>query len=145
MNNPNNPSGAPIAQADIRRVAEAAGHALVFVDEEAYCHFMGENFLEEAQAYPNGTVGRTFSKALRAWPACASAPMIAPAAVLEPIRQAMPLFNLNVVAVSSAARGADGHGAPALVFDQVAQSKALVHETCDRLACGTGRAVRTSC
>lgn len=131
VNNPNNPSGAPIAQADIRRVAEAAAHALVFVDE-AYCHFMGEHFLDEAQAYPNVLVGRTFSKAYGLAGMRIGA-MIASPAVLEPIRQVMPLFNLNVVAVAALRAALTDTEYLPWYLDQVAQSKALVYQTCDRL------------
>ena len=60
INNPNNPSGQPIAKEAIREVARAAGHALVFVDE-AYHDFLGENFLAEAAEFPNVLIGRTFS------------------------------------------------------------------------------------
>src|SRR5262245_10108224 len=62
INNPNNPTGAPVAKEAIRRVVRAAPHAIVFVDE-AYHDFMGENFLAEAVSYPNVLIGRTFSKA----------------------------------------------------------------------------------
>src|SRR6188474_3986274 len=62
VNNPNNPSGQPISKDAIHRLAKAAGHALVFVDE-AYHDFLGENFLKEAADYPNVLIGRTFSKA----------------------------------------------------------------------------------
>ena len=41
VNNPNNPSGQPIAKDAIRQIARAAAHALVFVDE-AYQDFLGE-------------------------------------------------------------------------------------------------------
>ena len=47
VNNPNNPSGQPIAKDAIHRIAREAGHALIFVDE-AYHDFLGENFLAEA-------------------------------------------------------------------------------------------------
>src|SRR5262245_51777746 len=62
VNNPNNPTGQPVSKEAIRRVIDAAGHALVFLDE-AYHDFMGDNFLAEAGSYPNVIVGRTFSKA----------------------------------------------------------------------------------
>ncbi|HET9703826.1 MAG TPA: aminotransferase class I/II-fold pyridoxal phosphate-dependent enzyme, partial [Vicinamibacterales bacterium] len=62
VNNPNNPTGQPIAKEAIRTIAREAGHALVFVDE-AYHDFLGENFLSEAAEYRNVLVGRTFSKA----------------------------------------------------------------------------------
>ena len=54
------------------RVARAAAHALVFVDE-AYHDFMGENFLEEARAYPERARSAARSPRRTAWPACASA------------------------------------------------------------------------
>lgn len=131
INNPNNPSGARIAPADIRRVAEAAGHAVVFVDE-AYIHFMEENFLAEAQHYPNVLIGRTFSKAYGLAGMRIGA-MIASPAVLEPIRAVMPLFNLNVVAVAALrAALADTEYLPWYI-DQVARSKALVYDACMRL------------
>ena len=51
VNNPNNPSGQPIAKEAIHRIVKAAPQALVFVDE-AYHDFLGENFLQEARQYP---------------------------------------------------------------------------------------------
>lgn len=131
LNNPNNPSGVSISKSDIRRVVEAAGHALVFLDE-AYHDFMGDNFLEEAEKYPNLLVGRTFSKA-HGLAGIRVGAMIASPAILAPIRFVMPLFNLNVAAVVALrAALADGEYLPWYV-DQATQSKALVYDACDRL------------
>jgi histidinol-phosphate aminotransferase len=99
INNPNNPTGQPVSQDAIRRVARAATHAVVFVDE-AYHDFMGENFLEEAREYPNVLIGRTFSKA-HGLAGMRVGVMVARPELLEPIRFVMPLFNLNVVAVQA--------------------------------------------
>ena len=99
INNPNNPTGQPVAQAAIRRVAQAAAHAVVFVDE-AYHDFMGENFLADAAAFPNVLIGRTFSKA-HGLAGMRVGVMIGRPELLEPIRFVMPLFNLNVVAVEA--------------------------------------------
>src|ERR671913_284618 len=52
INNPNNPTGQPVPQDAIRRIARDAGDAIVFVDE-AYHDFMGEQFLSEAASYAN--------------------------------------------------------------------------------------------
>jgi histidinol-phosphate aminotransferase len=131
VNNPNNPSGATIPQSDIRRVVEQAAHALVFVDE-AYHDFMGENFLAEAQSYPNVIVGRTFSKA-HGLAGMRIGAMIAPPSVLEPIRYVMPLFNLNVVAVEALRAALTDPAYLPWYLDQVARSKALVYAACDRL------------
>jgi len=131
VNNPNNPSGVAIAQADIRRVVQGVGHSLVFVDE-AYHDFMGENFLTEARTYPNVIVGRTFSKA-HGLAGMRIGAMIASPSVLEPIRYAMPLFNLNVVAVEALRAALTDATYLPWYLDQVAQSKQLVYEACDRL------------
>ena len=71
--------------------------------DEAYHDFLGENFLSEAADYPNVIVGRTFSKAF-GLAGMRVGVMIASPAILAPIRQCMPLFNLNVVAVAALAR-----------------------------------------
>jgi histidinol-phosphate aminotransferase len=131
VNNPNNPTGQPVSKDAIRRVAREAGHALVFVDE-AYHDFLGENFLDEADAYPNVLVGRTFSKAFGLAGMRVGA-LIASPGVLEPIRRAMPLFNLNVVAIA-ALRAALGDAAFRTWYvDQAQQSRALVYDACGRL------------
>ena len=132
INNPNNPTGQPVAKDAIRRVIAAAGHALVFLDE-AYHDFMGENFLQEAREYPNVLVGRTFSKA-HGLAGMRVGVMIAPPPMLEPIRFVMPLFNLNVVAVAALrAALADREFTPWYVA-QARESKALLYAALDR--CG---------
>ena len=131
VNNPNNPSGQPIAREAIRRVAREAGHALVFVDE-AYHDFLGENFLAEAPEYPNVLIGRTFSKAYGLAGMRVGA-MIATPPILQPIRRAMPLFNLNVVAVAALRAALRDPDFRARYIAEAAASKALVYDACDRL------------
>jgi histidinol-phosphate aminotransferase len=131
VNNPNNPTGQPVPKAAIRRVAEEAGHALVFVDE-AYHDFLGESFLDEAASYPNVLIGRTFSKAFGLAGMRVGA-LIATPAILEPVRRAMPLFNLNVVAIAAlraALRDVDFRN---WYVEQARQSKALIDDACGRL------------
>ena len=130
VNNPNNPTGQPIAKDTIRRIARDAGHALVFVDE-AYHDFLGENFLPEAADYPNVLVGRTFSKAYGLAGMRVGA-MIASAAILAPIRKAMPLFNLNVVAVAALRAALKDTEFRAWYVAQAQASKDLVYAACDR-------------
>jgi len=131
VNNPNNPTGQPIAKADIRKVAEAAGHALVFVDE-AYHDFLGEHFLDEAANYPNVIVGRTFSKAF-GLAGMRVGVMIASPSVLTPIRRAMPLFNLNVVAVAALRAALTDTEFRSWYVAQATESKALLYAALDRL------------
>ena len=131
VNNPNNPSGQPIGKDMIRRVAQEAGHALVFVDE-AYHDFLGENFLSEAAAYPNVLIGRTFSKAY-GLAGMRVGVLIASPEILQPIRKAMPLFNLNVVAVAALRAALQDPEFRARYIAEAAESKALVYDACERL------------
>ena len=131
VNNPNNPSGRPVPKDAIHRVAKAAAHALVFVDE-AYQDFLGENFLQEAAAYPNVLVGRTFSKAF-GLAGMRVGVMIASPDILKPIRQAMPLFNLNVVAVAALRAAIADTEFRSWYLAQAAESKQLVYAACERV------------
>jgi histidinol-phosphate aminotransferase len=130
VNNPNNPSGQPIAKDAIRTIAREAGHALVFLDE-AYHDFLGENFLEEAADYPNILVGRTFSKAF-GLAGMRVGVMIASPEILAPIRRCMPLFNLNVVAVAAVRAAIADPSFRTWYLAQANQSKELVYASCDR-------------
>lgn len=60
--NPNSPTGQTVTRAQILKIAEAAPHAAVLVDE-AYFHFLGETVLDQVGIIPNVIVARTFSKA----------------------------------------------------------------------------------
>ena len=130
INNPNNPTGQPVPREAIRRIAQEAGHALVFVDE-AYHDFMGENFLDDARAFPNVIVGRTFSKA-HGLAGMRVGVMIAPPPILEPSRYVMPLFNLNVVAVAALRAALADRSFTPWYLAQVAASKALLYDALDR-------------
>jgi len=130
VNSPNNPTGQLVSKDAIHRVAKGAAHALVFVDE-AYHDFQGENFLKEAAAYPNVLVGRTFSKAF-GLAGMRAGVMIASPEVLAPIRRAMPLFNLNVIAVTALRAAIADTEFRAWYVAQAAESKALVYAACDR-------------
>jgi histidinol-phosphate aminotransferase len=130
INNPNNPTGQPVAQEIICRVARAAPHAIVFVDE-AYHDFMGENFLNEAPSFPNVLIGRTFSKA-HGLAGMRVGLMVAAAEVLEPIRFAMPLFNLNVVAVQALRAAITDTQYTPWYVSQVTSSKERLYAALDR-------------
>jgi histidinol-phosphate aminotransferase len=130
VNNPNNPSGQPIAKDAIRRIARDAGQSLVFVDE-AYHDFLGDNFLSEAAGYPNVLVGRTFSKAY-GLAGMRVGVLIASPDILQPIRKAMPLFNLNVIAVVALRAALTDLDFRAWYIAQANESKALVYDACER-------------
>ena len=130
VNNPNNPTGRPIARDAIHRVAREAGQALVFVDE-AYHDFLGENFLAAAADYPNVLIGRTFSKAY-GLAGMRVGVLIASPAILKPIRKAMPLFNLNVVAVAALRAALKDPDFRAWYIAQAGESKQIVYAACER-------------
>jgi histidinol-phosphate aminotransferase len=131
INNPNNPSGQPVSKDVIRRIAATAAPAVVFVDE-AYHDFLGENFLDEAAGYPNVVIGRTFSKAYGLAGMRVGA-MIARPELLEPIRAAMPVFNLNVVAVEALRAALKDNEFKPWYVAQAAESKQRLYAALDRV------------
>lgn len=63
ITNPHSPSGTWMTEAGLRRIVEAAPHALVVLDE-AYVHYSGgPGYIHLAHEYPHLIVLRTFSKA----------------------------------------------------------------------------------
>ena len=63
ITNPHSPSGTWLNESDVRRITEAAPHALVVLDE-AYVHYSNTvGYLHLPQEYPHLVVLRTFSKA----------------------------------------------------------------------------------
>lgn len=131
INNPNNPTGQPVPQDAIHRVAREAPGAIVFVDE-AYHDFMAEHFLDDARGYPNVLVGRTFSKA-HGLAGMRIGVMIAPPEVLEPIRYIMPLFNLNVVAVQALRAALTDTSFMSQYVAQADASKRMLYDALDRV------------
>lgn len=59
---PNNPTGTLVPRQDLLKLADAAPHTAVLVDE-AYHEFCGETALGSVSRFPNLFVARTFSKA----------------------------------------------------------------------------------
>jgi histidinol-phosphate aminotransferase len=134
INNPNNPTGQPVAQDAIRRIVCAAPQAVVFVDE-AYYDFHGESFLSDSHSYPNVVIGRTFSKA-HGLAGMRIGAMIASPAVLEPIRRVMPVFNLNVVAVQALRAALTDTDFTPWSVAQANASKQLLYDVLERLGLG---------
>jgi histidinol-phosphate aminotransferase len=99
LNTPNNPTGALIPVADLKLIATAAPHAVVFIDE-AYIEFGGTTFLPDLPAFPNVLVGRTFSKAY-GLAGLRVGVVIGQPAVLDPVRDVTLPFNINAVALTA--------------------------------------------
>jgi histidinol-phosphate aminotransferase len=132
ITNPNNPTGVATPLDTIMIVARAVPKgAVVFVDE-AYAEFGGQTFIPYLPSFPNVIVGRTFSKAFGLAGLRIGCLVGAPA-VLDPIRQAVPVYSVNIAAVVAvqAALGDLDHLRGYL--RQVTESKALLYSACDRL------------
>lgn len=131
VNTPHNPSGQLVSEVDIRRLVERASHAVVLVDE-AYHDFCGVNVLPLVREYPNVMIGRTFSKA-HGLAGMRIGILIAPPALLAPIRYVMPVMNLNSVAVAALRAALTDTDYVPWSVAQATESKALLYEALDRL------------
>ena len=100
VNNPNNPDR-PAGRAGRHPARRARGRTRHRVRRRGVSRLhAARTSWPRRRSIPTSSSGAR-SPRPSAWPACASACLIATPAMLEPIRQAMPLFNLNVVAVTA--------------------------------------------
>ena len=99
LNTPNNPTGQLIRLDDLKRIAAAAPHAVVLIDE-AYIEFGGVSFLPELPRFPNVLIGRTLSKAY-GLAGLRVGICIGQEQVLDPIRAVTLPFNINGVALAA--------------------------------------------
>ncbi len=131
LNTPNNPTGQLIAIDDLKRIAEAAPHALVLIDE-AYIEFGGSSFLPELPRYPNVLIGRTFSKAYGLAGMRVGIVVGQPQA-LDPVRAVTLPFNINAVAMTATLAALEDREFLPRYARQVAESRARLYAACDRL------------
>jgi histidinol-phosphate aminotransferase len=96
--NPNNPTGAVASPSDLLRVARAAAHAAVLVDE-AYFEFYGQTLLHEIRGLPNLFVARTFSKAY-GMAGLRVGVLVGPERQMIMVRKAASPYNVNAVALA---------------------------------------------
>jgi histidinol-phosphate aminotransferase len=132
LTNPNNPTGVSMPLDAIRTIARRVpAGAVVFVDE-AYADFAGRTFIPELASFPNVVIGRTFSKAyglagLRV--GC----LIGAPEMLDPVRRAIPLYNVNIAAVVGLQAALGDRDHLRRYLSEVRESKALLYAACDRL------------
>jgi len=132
LTNPNNPTGVGMPLDAIRTVAGAVPPgAIVFVDE-AYAEFSGVSFLPDLARFPNVIVGRTFSKAF-GLAGIRIGCMVGDPATMYPIRQAVPVYSVNIAAVAAVQAALQDLDHLNGYLAQVAESKRLLYEACDRL------------
>jgi len=132
LTNPNNPTGVGMPLDAIRTVAGAVPPgAIVFVDE-AYAEFAGVSFLPDLPRFPNVIVGRTFSKAF-GLAGIRIGCMVGDPATMYPIRQAVPVYSVNIAAVAAVQAALQDLDHLNGYLAQVTESKRLLYEACDRL------------
>ena len=129
LTNPNNPTGTTVPAAVIAGLAEALPAVTVLVDE-AYIDFGGETMLPWLETRRNVIVGRTFAKAY-GLAALRAGCLIAHPETLEPIRQTLSPYNLNVaaaVALRAAIRDTAWHDR---YVRESAESRRAIYAFCD--------------
>lgn len=131
LNTPNNPTGQLIATTDLTRIAAAAPHAIVLIDE-AYIEFGGRSFLPELHAFPNVLVGRTFSKAYGLAGMRLGA-LIGQPAALDPVRKVTLPFNINGAALAALKAALSDTTFLPTYAAQVQASRELMYDACRRL------------
>jgi histidinol-phosphate aminotransferase len=131
LNTPSNPTGRLIPIPDLRRIAEAAPHAVVLVDE-AYIEFGGSTFLPDLGAYPNVLIGRTFSKAY-GLAGMRVGVLIGQPASLDPVRAVTLPFNINAVAMAATLAALEDREFLPRYAAQVAESRERLYAACRRL------------
>jgi histidinol-phosphate aminotransferase len=131
LNTPNNPTGQLIPVADLVRVAQAAPHAVVLVDE-AYIEFGGTSLLPQLPAHPNVLVGRTFSKAY-GLAGLRVGVLIGHPQALDPVRAVTLPFNINAVAIAATLAAIEDTAFLPRYAAQVRDSRQRLYAACRRL------------
>jgi histidinol-phosphate aminotransferase len=131
LNTPNNPTGQLIPIDDLRRISEAAPHAIVLVDE-AYIEFGGTSFLGELHRHPNVLVGRTFSKAY-GLAGMRVGILIGQPHALDPVRAVTLPFNINAIAMAATQAALEDATFLPRYAAEVEQSRQRLAATCRRL------------
>jgi histidinol-phosphate aminotransferase len=133
LTNPNNPTGQSIPREAIARIASAADHAIVFVDE-AYADFgattlIGDSLLRQ---HSKVVVGRTFAKAYGLAGIRAGA-VIGDPATMALLRRVIPPYSLNVCAAAALPPAFDDRAYYDWYVDQVAQSREMLYVGLEQL------------
>jgi histidinol-phosphate aminotransferase len=130
LTSPNNPTGHLIDPEAIDRIAEAARHATVFLDE-AYGDFGGTTFIGRRADHPNVLVGRTFAKAY-GLAALRIGAVVGDPERLAALRRSVTPYSVNICAmVGLEAALRDREHVERYVSD-VRRSRRLLYDACTR-------------
>ncbi|MFL6278675.1 MAG: pyridoxal phosphate-dependent aminotransferase [Vicinamibacterales bacterium] len=133
LTNPNNPTGQSIPREAIARIASAASHAIVFVDE-AYADFGGTTLIGDPLLHHNRRVivGRTFAKAYGLAGIRAGA-LIGDADTIASLRRVAPPYGLNVCAAAALPAAFADEAYYDWYVGQVARSREMLYDGLARL------------
>ncbi len=130
LTNPHSPSGTWMTEAEVRRVVEAAPHALVVLDE-AYVHYSGgPGYIHLAHDYDNLAILRTFSKAfglagLRLGFGVAAKPII------DALLAVKPTWNIGQLQIAGGIGALDDDEFVQKTVDTIIDSRGYVQERFD--------------
>jgi histidinol-phosphate aminotransferase len=132
LTTPNNPTGQSIPRESILAIADAAPHALIFVDE-AYADFSGTTLIGDADAVrrTNVIVGRTFAKAFGLAGLRVGA-LVGSVETLNRIRPVVPPYNVNIAAAVALPAALNDTAHHQWYLDQAEESKSLLYAALDR-------------
>ena len=133
VTNPNNPTGLSVPREAILTVADAAPHATIFLDE-AYADFSRTTLIGDPAlpTRPNVLIGRTFAKA-HGLAALRAGALVGAEHTISRIRKVIPPYSLNLAAAVALPAALEDTRHHRDYLRQVAESKALLYATFDRL------------
>ena len=127
VNDPNNPTGQGVEPGAIERIAAAARHAIVLVDE-AYADFSGRTLVGPAlDRHPNLVVGRTFAKS-HGLAGLRIGALVGHTELIETIRRRQPPYHVNAFAVAALVAALAAPEYAAWFVDQAARSRELIYD-----------------
>lgn len=135
ITNPNNPTGVLTPLEAVRTIAERIPTGAVVFLDEAYAEFSGVSFIPELERFRNVIVGRTFSKAF-GLAGLRIGTLAGHPDTLESIRNAVPVYSVNVAAVVAAQAALQDLAFMRQYCDDVERSKTLFYAACDGLGLG---------
>ena len=127
VTNPHSPSGTWLSEADVRRVIEAAPHALVVLDE-AYVHYSNTaGYIHLAREYERVAVLRTFSKAYGLAGLRVAFGVAAPA-VVDALLAVKATWNMGQLQIAGGIAALDDHEHVDRTVDTITDAKAYVQD-----------------
>lgn len=132
ITNPHSPSGTWMSEADVRRIIEAAPHALVVLDE-AYVHYsQTPGYIHLARDYEHVAVLRTFSKVF----GLAGLRIgfgVAPRSIVDALLAIKTTWNMGQLQIAGAIAALDDHDHLERTIDTIVESRSYVERRFDEL------------